>query len=193
MTENSSKTRKIFEPDNTEELLQGWLFHSHKGRQRHDRAARVLDGRRIWLGAAATIFAGLVSTSVFTDLGKELSGSWKIPIALISLAAPALSGLSAFLNLGERAGNHRLAGVQYKAMIRELERRLSEGTGTSSITPSVLDEIQKRLDELEKNAPIVPERIFLLVDKDWSLNRVEKVTKAIDLYNLNDQPPNRSD
>jgi hypothetical protein len=191
MTENSSKTKKIFEPDSTEELLRGWLFHSHKGRQRHDRAARVLDGQRIWLGAIATIFAGVVSASVFADLGKEASGNWKIPIALISLAAPALSGLSAFLNLGERAGNHRSAGVQYKAMIRELEHRLSEGSGDSTIASSVLDEIRERLNKLEGNAPIVPEQIFLLVDKDWNLHPVEKITKATDLYTPNNQPLNR--
>jgi hypothetical protein len=55
----------------------------------------------------------------------------------------------------------------------------------------VLDEIQTRLDELEKNAPIVPEGIFLLVDKDWNLHSVEKITKATDLYNPGNQPLDR--
>jgi hypothetical protein len=63
-------------------------------------------------------------------------------------------------------------------MIRELERRLSEGTDNSTIAPSMLDEIKKRLDELEESAPIVPEQIFLLVDKDWNSHGVEKITKA---------------
>ena len=93
--------------------------------------------------------------------------------------------------MAERSDKHRSAGVQYKAMIRELERRLSEGISNSTITPSVLDEIQKRLDELEESAPIVPEQIFLLVDKDWNLHRVEKISKAGDLYNPNNQPVNR--
>ena len=93
--------------------------------------------------------------------------------------------------MAERSDKYRSAGVQYKAMIRELERRLSEGISNSTITPSVLDEIQKRLDELEESAPIVPEQIFLLVDKDWNLHRVEKISKAGDLYNPNNQPVNR--
>lgn len=75
-------------------------------------------------------------------------------------------------------------------MIRELERRLSEGISNSTTTPSVLDDIQKRLDELEENAPIVPEQIFLLVDKVLNLHRVEKISKASDLYNPNNQPVN---
>ena len=191
MTESSSQTKKIFEPDSAEELLRGWLLHFHKGRQRHDRAARRLARARVWLGATATEFAVIVSTSIFAALEKDSSGFWKIILPVISLLSAILSGLSTFLNLAERADKHRSAGVQYKAMIRELERRLSEGISNSTITPSVLDEIQKRLDELEESAPIVPEQIFLLVDKDWNLHRVEKISKAGDLYNPNNQPVNR--
>jgi hypothetical protein len=180
---NSSQTKKIFEPESAEELLRGWLLHSHKGRQRHDRAARRLDTARVWLGAAATAFAVAVSTSVFADLGKSLPGSWKPILFVISILSAILSGLSTFLNLAERADKHRSAGVRYKAMIRELERRLSEEAGNSIITPPLLDEIQKRLDELEESAPIVPEQIFLFVDKEWDLHGVKKITKADDLYN----------
>jgi hypothetical protein len=178
MIETSSETKKIFEPDSTEELLRGWLQHSHKGRQRHDRAARRLDRERFWLGSIATVFAVGVSTSVFFALEKDSSGIWKVILPLISILSAILSGLSTFLNLAERADKHRSAGVRYKAMIRELERRLSEGTDNSTIAPSMLDEIKKRLDELEESAPIVPEQIFLLVDKDWNSHGVEKITKA---------------
>ncbi len=187
MATKSPETKKIFEPDSTEELLRGWLLHSHKGRQRHDRAARRLDRERLWLGAIAAGFAAVVGASVFTILEKESSDSLKVIIAAISILSAILSGLSTFLNLSERAEKHRSAGVRYKAMIRELERRLSAGTGSSTIAPSLLEEIQKRLDELEENAPIVPEKIFLLVDKDWNTHRVETITKAADFYNPNNQ------
>ena len=70
MTENSSEPIKIFEPDSPEELLRGWLRHSHKGRQRHDMAAQQLDRVRIFLGATATAFAVVVGTSVFAALEK---------------------------------------------------------------------------------------------------------------------------
>jgi hypothetical protein len=183
MTENSSESIKIFEPDSPEELLRGWLRHSHKGRQRHDIAARQLDRARIVLGATATAFAVVVGTSIFAALEKDASGIWKVALPIVSILSAILSGLSTFLNLAERANKHRSAGVQYKAMIRELERRLSEGNGNSTITPSVLDEIQKRLDELEEDAPIVPEKIFLLLDKIWNHRGVRPVTKADDLYN----------
>ena len=50
------------------------------------------------------------------------------------------------------------------------------------ITPAALTELQKHLDELEENAPIVPERIYVLVDKDWNAHGVEVITKANDFY-----------
>jgi hypothetical protein len=93
--------------------------------------------------------------------------------------------------LAERADKHRSAGVRYKALIRELERRLSEETDSSATTPSILDEIQKRLDELEESTPIVPEQISLLVDKDWNSHGVEKITKADGLYSAKNQPLNK--
>jgi uncharacterized protein (DUF433 family) len=185
-----SQAKKIFEPDSAEELLRGWLLHSHKGRQRHDRAARRLDSARVWLGAIATAFAVIVSTSIFAALEKDSSGIWKVILPVISILSAILGGLSTFLNLAERSDKHRSAGVQYKAMIRELERKLSEEITDLTITSSVLDGIQKRLDELEKSAPIVPEKLFLLVDKDWNLHGVEKISKADDLYNAKNQPVN---
>jgi SMODS and SLOG-associating 2TM effector domain len=178
----SPQTNKIFEPDSTGELLRGWLLHCHKGRQRHDRAARRLDRQRIWIGAMAAGFAAVVGASVFTALEKASSDRLKIVIGAISIVSAVLSGLSAFLNLSERAERHRSAGVRYKAMIRELERRLSAEANSSTTTASGLEEIQRRLDDLEKDAPIVPERLFLQVDKDWNARQVEAITKANDLY-----------
>jgi hypothetical protein len=131
------------------------------------------------------VFAVGVSTSVFAALEKNSSGAWKVVLPVISVLSAILSGLSTFLNLAERADKHRSAGVRYKVMIRELERRLSEGTSNSTITPSVLDEMEKRLNELEEGAPIVPEQIFLLLDKVWNRRGVKPVTKVDDLYNSN--------
>lgn len=185
MATTSSNIKKIFEPSNTEELLRGWLLHSHKGRQRHDRAARQLDRKRLWLGAISTVFSAVVGASVFTALKEGATDEWKVILAMISIVSAILTGLTTFLNPSERAEKHRSAGVRYKAMIRELERMLSGGAVNSAISPSVLEEIQRKLDELEESAPIVPERIFLQVDKDWDTHRVKAITKAGDLYNPN--------
>lgn len=187
MAANSTGTKKIFEPDTTEELLRGWLLHSHKGRQRHDRAARRLDGRRRWLGGIATAFSAIVATSVFTALEEGMPGNrWKVLIAMISIVSAIFTGLNTFLNLAERADKHRTAAARYKAMIRELERRLKDMTDSSlTIESSVQEDIEMRLNELEENSPIVPEGIYLMVDQEWNTQGVEIITKAMDFYKPN--------
>lgn len=129
----------------------------------------------------------VVSASLFTALEKELTGSLKFVLVIISTLAAILSGLSTFLNLAERADKHRSAAVQYKAMIRELERKISEEPNNSAITPSVLDEMQKRFNELEESTPIVPEWFFILVDEKWDFHGIEIVKKAENLYKSNNQ------
>lgn len=174
------KPKKIFQPDNPEQVLLGWLLHSHKGRQRHDLAARQLERLRVWIGAAAAAVSAVVGASVFSALEKEPSNRLKTVLAMVSIVATVLVSLSAFLNLAERSEKHRSAGVRYKAMIRELERRLSEAV--DSRTPLYVVDLEKRLNELEESAPIVPHGIFVKVDADWDARGAELIRKAIKFY-----------
>ena len=176
--------RKLLQPDNIGETLLGWLIHAHKGRQRHDLAARRCDRTRLWVGAPAAVFSAIVGTSVFAALGKEASNTeFKATIAAISILSAILTGLATFLNLAERAEKHRSAGVQYKAVIRDLERLIGQITnGLAHVDLSVVAGIQKQLDELEKSAPIVPERIQDRVEGEYQKRGIKFVPKADDLY-----------
>jgi hypothetical protein len=175
-------TQKMFEPDNVEQLLRGWLLHAHKGRHRHDRAARRCDRERLWVGGIAAALSGVVGTSVFAALGTDTSVNAKLAVAMISIVSAILTGLNGFLNLSERTERHRAAGVRYKTVIRELERLLSATDDLVSKTdPPILD-VQKRLDDLEETAPVVPERIFDQVEDEWKRRGAEFVGKAADLY-----------
>jgi hypothetical protein len=178
--------KRVFEPGDTGEVLLGWLLHAHKGRQRHDLAARRCDRARLWLGGPAAVLSAIVGTSVFAALGKEVSNPiFKVGIAAISITSAILTALATFLNLSERAEKHRSAGVRYKEVIRDLERILSEGMNNLDqppSDPSVAAGIQKRLDELEESAPIVAERIYDRVESEWNERGVAFINKAADLY-----------
>ncbi len=173
--------RKIFEPSHIDEVFLGWLLHAHKGRQRHDIAARRYDRFRLWLGAPAATFSAIVGTSVFAAMDK--GGPARFVIASVSIASAILTGLSTFLNLSERAEKHRSAGARYKEVIRELERIHGQGIATAvREDPALAMKIKTRLDELEESAPIVPERIYDQVERDWSRRGVDLVPCAEDLY-----------
>ena len=85
--------KKLFEPANREELLRGWLLHAHKGRDRHDLAARRNDTLRYWLGVPTVILSAVVGTSVFASLGAQVDTSLKIVIGLVSITSAVLASL----------------------------------------------------------------------------------------------------
>ena len=175
--------KKIVEPSDVEQLLRFWLIHAHKGRERHDRAARRCDRIRLWLGGCATVFSAVVGTSVFAALSeKPPSSKVQILVALVAILSAILTGLGSYLNLSERVEKHRFAGVRYKEAIRDLERILSVSVSGLSNTDQSVTQIQDRFDQLEESAPVVPERIYEQVEQDWRVESVVFVEKADALY-----------
>jgi hypothetical protein len=142
-----------------------------------------IDSSRLWLGGCATVFSAVVGTSVFAALSEKSSDNTvPVSVALIAILSAILTGLGSYLNLSERAEKHRFAGVRYKEAIRELERILSVSvTSLGNSDPSVTA-IRDRFDQLEESAPVVPERIYEQVEKDWNAQSVVFVDKADALY-----------
>ncbi|PYV55582.1 MAG: hypothetical protein DMG98_15165 [Acidobacteria bacterium] len=186
MNANSITNPKlIFEPENVDQLLQGWLLHVHKGRDRHDLAARRCDRIRWWLGGSAAVLSAIVGTTIFAAVEKHLDNSsltLKVLIISVGILAAILTGLSTFLNLAERTEKHRSAGVQYKKMVWELERILSQSAAQMTRDDPALTKIQQQLDDLEERAPVVPEKLYAQVEDDWKNRGVKFVPKASDLY-----------
>ncbi len=150
----------IFEPDNLNELLRGWLLHAHKGRDRHDLAARRCDHQRYLLGIPATITAAIVGTSTFAALQESPGRAIQMTIGALAIIAAILASLQSFLDLGARAERHRIAGAKYKAVIRQMEQM---GIGTLSavgLEAPIVTELRKNLDALEEEMPVVPPGIY---------------------------------
>jgi hypothetical protein len=157
----------VFEPDDPNELLRGWLLHAHKGRDRHDLAARRCDQRRYLLGIPATIISGIVGTTTFAALEKSPDQTLQVVVGVLAILAAILVSLQAFLDLGARAERHRLAGVRYKAVIRQLEQL---GIGTirnGKLDAPVLTEMRQRLDALEEEMPVVPPGIYDRIESKY--------------------------
>jgi hypothetical protein len=181
--------KQIFEPIDVEQLLRGWLIHGHKGRDRHDIAARRCARIQFCLGGCATVFSAVAGTSVFAALSKDSPNTTvRIFVVSVAILSAILTGLGSYLNYSERADKHRLAGVRYKEAIRELERTLSMSVTSMSNTDLLVTAIKDRLDQLEETAPVVPERIYDQVEKDWKEHSFKFVEKADELYGKNARP-----
>ena len=172
-------TTPIFEPDDTNELLRGWLLHAHKGRDRHDLAARRCDRQRYLIGIPATIAAAVVGTSVFAALDDSPSRPVQILVGVLAVLSAILASLQAFLNLGARAERHRIAGVKYKTVIRRMEQM---GIGTIrevALDAPVLNELRESLDALEEEMPVVAPSVYDLVETKYrDTDFVDSVIKA---------------
>jgi hypothetical protein len=157
----------IFEPDDANELLRGWLLHAHKGRDRHDLAARWYDRRRYALGIPATVASAIVGTAAFAGLEKSTATSVRIAVAMLAITAAVLSSLQSFLDLGARAERHRLAAVKYKATIRQMEQLGIGGARHLALDEPVVNEIRQRLDALEEEMPVIPPDLYERVEHKY--------------------------
>ena len=155
---------QIFEPDNPNELLRGWLLHAHKGRDRHDLAARRCDRQRYLLGIPATVFSAIVGTSTFAALQETPGSAARGIIGGLAIIAAILASLQSFLDLGARAERHRIAGVKYKAVIRRLEQLGIGSVSGMGLDAPVLTEVRQSLDGLEEEMPVVPPSIYDLIE-----------------------------
>lgn len=169
-TKSRQRIEKIFDPENPEELVKGWVLHAAKARRKHEEAARRLDRLRYWIGVPAIVISAIVGASVIASLEAQF-GVWvTIAVGLGAILASMLASLQTFLAHAERAEKHRAAGVEYKAAVRELEERLAERRpqGAMSCDDEELrhwvETMRQHLDALERKAPIVPEGIHQRVE-----------------------------
>jgi hypothetical protein len=172
--------KRLFEPADSRELLRGWLLHAHKGRDRHDSAARRYEGRRSGLGVPTIVLSTVVGTSVFASLGHSPATWAKVSVGLLSVTAALLSALQTFFDYPGRAERHRMAAAKYKTVIRELEEFLAMPDPSATRDHAWLDALRQRFDALEEETPVVASGIYDEVERRYA--RVTFVGEALALY-----------
>jgi hypothetical protein len=148
----------LFEPGSTAELLEGWLLHAHKARDRHEAQARVYEGRRNLVGVPAIVLSAIVGTSVFATMQGSPNTLFAVGVGLIAVLAAILAALQTFLDYGGRAATHHGAAARYKGIIWEIEQAFS--ARHADVDATWLDHLRERLSALEEAAPVVSRKIW---------------------------------
>lgn len=170
--------KRLFSPESVEHLLNSWLVHSHKARDRHDLASRTYAWGQYALGVPALIVSTVVGTSVFTSLAsKQTPALW---VGLLSISAAALTAVQTFVDFGGRSDKHRIAAVKYKATTRGLEYMLVRLSNQETISDDEITSLRTQLDNLEESAPVVMPRIYDVIEKRYQ--DVAYVRDALELY-----------
>ena len=176
--------KRVFTPHAVDELLIGWLIHSHKARDRHEEASRRYARGQYALGIPSLIVSTVVGTSVFAALSsKEIPPLW---VGLLSILAAVLAALQTFLDFGGRSDKHRNAAVRYKSSIRLIEQSLVQLDQEKTLTREETASIRATLDSLEETAPVVLPSIFDRIEKKYL--DMKYVSEAIGLYSPRKAP-----
>jgi hypothetical protein len=170
--------KRLFSPESLEQLLGGWLIHSHKARDRHDLASRTYARGQYALGIPALIVSTVVGTSLFSSLAtQQVPALW---VGLLSIAAAVLTAVQTFLDFGGRSDKHRLAAVKYKSSIRAIEQLTMQLSRGGTVSDDELSDLRSQLDHLEEAAPVVMPKIYDSIEKRYA--DVSYVSEAVDLY-----------
>lgn len=161
---------KIFAPQKSRQLIQGWLIHARKGWKKHEEAARRLESQYRTVGLASIILSAVVGASIFASLETMLEPWGRIIAGIVSISASVLASLLTFHRYEERTEKHRTASASYKASLRRLER-MHAVPGNSKLEQETINGIEEEFAELEKLAPVVPEDINRAVEKRYEVYR----------------------
>jgi len=161
---------KIFAPQKSRQLIQGWLIHARKSWKKQEEAARRLESQYRRVGFASIILSAVVGASLFASLETVYEPWGRIVAGIVSIAASVLASLLTFNRYEERTEKHRSAGVSYKAALRKLEK-MHAVPDSSKIEQERLSRIEEEFAELEKLAPVVPEDINSTVETQYQIYR----------------------
>jgi Protein of unknown function (DUF4231) len=157
---------KIFAPEESRELLRGWLIHARKGWKKHEEAARRLESRYRKVGVVSIILSAIVGASLFTSLEAWYEPWSRIFAGIVSILASVLASLITFHQYAERTEKHRAAGVSYKVALRRLEKMYTV-LNSSMLDQESINRLQEELDKLEESPPVVPEDINRVVEERY--------------------------
>ena len=148
------------EASGVQQLTVAWLQRAHLVLDAHHTAAGMFEKRHYWLGIPTVALSTVVATAVFASLQNTPHIYMQIVVGLASILAAVLASLLTFLRYNERAEKHRLAGVRYGAIMRQLEQARQIPPHTEEEARGFFDSIRSRWDKLNEESPTMPTKTW---------------------------------
>lgn len=135
------------------------VYHT-VGRAHYIAANRYAALNRMF-GIPVIIITAVVGTTIFATLNESPDPKWKIAAGLFSLAGTVLASLQTSLGFADTAQKHKEAGENYRAIQRCFEtfqfKFVESGAEQRLDALAEYEELVKRLDEIPKKSPTVPD------------------------------------
>jgi hypothetical protein len=150
--------------EDEQDLLSKWYIRADIVQAAHYSASSHLERLHYMVGLPAVLLTTVVGSSIFaslSDTGAQ-SNTLKIITGIFSIMAASLSAAQTFLRLGERANHHRVGGIRYSSLKREIEQ-------TKVFPPddlrAYINTVRERWDKLNAECPTIPTRIFVQTEQ----------------------------
>ena len=143
-----------------EQKADTWKTWTEAARLTHYARA---DAFRKWnnaIGVAAVLLSTVVSAGILTSVHKNPGFGWTLAAAILGVAATALTGVRAYLKLGELSELHRVRAGEFGEIRRTLETFLLGNPPNDAASRAQLDRIADQIAKLEKKGPGYPGKVF---------------------------------
>ncbi len=141
-------------------VITNWHRRVRDQQLTHYAAAESNDKWHKGLGIIAIIFSSFAGVGAVTNIIKSWGDRGIYVMAFLTLTSAFLSSLQTFLKLSERAEKHRASAAHYAAIRRDLEKTAALLPVSRGKPKAYLDGIQKQMDALAKESPVVSNRLF---------------------------------
>jgi hypothetical protein len=144
---------ELFEPKNQESLLEGWLIHARKEREKHQECARKFQRWHLMVSLPAVALSSIAALPVVASLGQGPV----VPLELKVCATVLIILAAVFVALdkkefGGTAEKHRAAEFNYKDVIRQIEVVFASQKFDNA---EANNSIQERLRIVDAQSPVV--------------------------------------
>jgi len=144
------------------DVLRERRHRYHTFARAYDSAASQVSDRGRWLAVATACLSALVSSAIFTSLNTtEVSTTWKVVTAVVSLVATVLGAGAAALGYRDAAASYRSAALGCVA----LQQRAEELIAGAQVTDEEVTEYDKKASEAESAMQIIADKYFRKAEK----------------------------
>jgi hypothetical protein len=151
---------KEIENQEIEQVLRDWYKRSWRHQHAHYEAAIYYAKWNYIIGIPLVVLSAFVGSAIFATLEKEVTLRIRILIGSVSIVSAVLAGLQTFLRFSDRAGKHRSMSAQFGAIRRTIQQILLFSSTSEELKPLV-ENLKVEIDNLELEAPEIPDRIWV--------------------------------
>lgn len=148
-------------------LLMRWLERARTNQLQHYKAAEHYSFLNNVLGIPAVVISGIVGTTVFATLQKQVGLRVQLLVGGISVLAAVLAALQTFLRYPEKAEKHRSVAASYAGLRKQIEAIGYLPADSRGTIKEFIDSLRAQFEALAQSAPSPPKHV-------WTAIRAEK-------------------